>query len=329
MNDFLHASGLPGTVAWVAERLGYVGQDGAVSVAQLSSLTVGQIASIPFMDTDQVRDFVADLSHVLGTNGGSFTSVPLDTPVSATPLPVAAKRAGRPRQRTAQQVAPKGRAGTKTRTRSELTGRIADHLATHPGSIMSEIAEALGATEHEVAIAARPVDWLILDPSELVAPAERVESDAIKATRERARAAMQAASLITSPVSHQAYTTLVREGRIKGPSVARIVQLFGSWTAACAEVGVSSGEPLRKNYQRNWTNEDLIGYIQRFLAEPRYRGASHQYDKWRATVSKREKVPSLGTVRNLLGGTWNEIRAEALRGMRATWATPVKRRVAS
>lgn len=317
-------------MAWVAERLGFVGQDGAVSVTQLSGLTVGQIASIPFMDSDQVKDFVADLSVVLGSAGGasdgSLGSIPLAMgAATATPIATAGRRSGRARQ----QSAPKVRAVAKSRTRSELTGRIADHLGTHPGSTLAEIAVALDATEHEVAIAARPVDWLILGPDELTAPTERVESDTIKATRERARAAMQAASLITTPLSHQAYTTLVREGRVKGPSVARIVQLFGSWTSACAEVGVSSGEPLRKNYQRNWTNEELLGFVQRFLAEPRYRGASHQYDKWRATVSKREKVPSLGTVRNLLGGTWNEIRAEALRGMRAGWATPAKRRAAS
>jgi hypothetical protein len=36
-------------------------------------------------------------------------------------------------------------------------------------------------------------------------------------------------------------------------------------------------------------------------------------------VNGTEKVPSLGTVRNIVGGTWSDIRTEALRRMRAAW----------
>ena len=209
---------------------------------------------------------------------------------------------------------------TKAQRRSELTDKIARLLMDRPGSTVREIADALGETVENVNVAVRPVDWLVLGDNELSEPLVRIESDAIVATRERARAALQAASLLTSPLSHQAYTTLVREGRIKGPSVARIVQLFGSWTNACAQVGVSSGEPLRSNYERRWTADDLLGYVERFLNEPAYKGASHQFDVWRATVNGSEKVPSLGTVRNVVGGTWNDIRTTALRRMRARWS---------
>lgn len=186
---------------------------------------------------------------------------------------------------------------------------------------MAEVASALGVSVEEVSVAARPVDWLILDEGDLVEPAARQESDATAATRERAKAALQAASLMTGALSHQSYTTLVREGRVKGPSVARIVQLFGSWTAACAEVGVTSGEPLRKNYERRWTADDVLGHVQAFLREPSYKGASHQYDAWRAAVNSDGSVPSLGTVRNLVGGTWRDIRTSALRAMRAEWVS--------
>jgi hypothetical protein len=36
-------------------------------------------------------------------------------------------------------------------------------------------------------------------------------------------------------------------------------------------------------------------------------------------VNGTQKVPSLGTVRNILGGTWGDIRTATLRRMRATW----------
>jgi hypothetical protein len=200
-----------------------------------------------------------------------------------------------------------------------MTMQISRYLQDKPGVTLEEIAHALNAPLTDVTAAARPVDWLILGADELVQPTVRIESDAIVASRDRARAALLAASLMAKPLSHQSYTALIREGRVKGPSVARIVQLFGSWTTACNEVGVTSGEPLRSNYERTWTEDDLLNYVERFLRDTTFRGASHQFDQWRATVNHSEKVPSLGTVRNIVGGTWNDIRTQALRRMRAKW----------
>lgn len=213
------------------------------------------------------------------------------------------------------------RGPTKAQQRSELTNKMGEYLLAHPGSTLVEVAGALNVPLSDATTASHPVDWLLLDEAELTEPAIRVESETTAATRERAKAALQAASLLVSPLSHQNYTGLLKSGRVKGPSVARIVQLFGSWTSACQAVGVSSGEPLRNNYERTWTTDDLLGFVERFLRESSYRGASHQYDIWRAAVKGEEKVPSLGTVRNIVGGTWSDIRTRALRRMRAQWAS--------
>jgi hypothetical protein len=209
---------------------------------------------------------------------------------------------------------------TKAEVRSELTDRISEYLTAHPGATLNEISTALAAPLPAITTAARPVEWLVLGDDELTAPTERVESQTISVTRERARGALQAANLMATPLTHNAYTALLRSGRIQGPSVARIVQLFGSWTAACSAVGVSSGEALRSNYERTWDDEQLFGFVERFLREPAHHGASHQFDIWRSTVNGTQKVPSLGTVRNILGGTWGDIRTSTLRRMRATWA---------
>ena len=209
---------------------------------------------------------------------------------------------------------------TKAEVRSELTERISEFLTSHPGATLTEVSNALGAPLPAITTAARPVEWLILGDNELTEPTERVESQTISVTRERARGALQAANLMASPLTHNAYTALLRSGRIQGPSVARIVQLFGSWSAACSSVGVSSGEALRSNYERTWDEEQLFGFVERFLREPAHHGASHQFDLWRSTVNSTQKVPSLGTVRNILGGTWGDIRTATLRRMRAAWA---------
>ena len=210
---------------------------------------------------------------------------------------------------------------TKAEVRSELTERISEFLNSHPGATLNEIAAALAAPLPAITTAARPVEWLILGDNELTEPTERVESQTISVTRDRARGALQAANLMASPLTHTSYTNLLRSGRVQGPSVARIVQLFGSWTAACADVGVSSGEALRSNYERTWNEEQLFAFVERFLLISVHRGASHQFDIWRAaTTTGTAKVPSLGTVRNIVGGTWNDIRTAALRRMRARWA---------
>jgi hypothetical protein len=209
---------------------------------------------------------------------------------------------------------------TKAEVRSELTERISEYLTMHPGATLNEISTALAAPLPAITTAARPVEWLILGDDELTARTERVESQTISVTRDRARGALQAANLMATPLTHNAYTALLRSGRIQGPSVARIVQLFGSWSAACSSVGVSSGEALRSNYERTWDEEQLFGFVERFLREPAHHGASHQFDLWRSTVNGTQKVPSLGTVRNILGGTWGDIRTATLRRMRATWA---------
>ena len=199
--------------------------------------------------------------------------------------------------------------------------RIHAYLVQFPGSSISEVALALKMAVTEVTAASRRVGWLLLSEEEREEPAERVESDAIGVTRDRARGALQAASLMVAPLSHQAYTTLLRNGRVKGPSVARITQLFGSWSAACNEVGVATGDSLRSHYERQWTADDLLVFVEEFLRHPDFSGASHQYDEWRTTQLQTRKVPSLGTVRNIVGGTWNDIRTAALRRMRATWAS--------
>lgn len=209
---------------------------------------------------------------------------------------------------------------TKAEVRFELTERISEFLNSHPGATLNEISAALAAPLPAITTSARPVEWLMLGEDELTEPTERVESQTISVTRERARGALQAANLMASPLTHNAYTALLRSGRIQGPSVARIVQLFGSWSAACSSVGVSSGEALRSNYERTWDEEQLFGFVERFLREPAHHGASHQFDLWRSTVNGTEKVPSLGTVRNILGGTWGDIRTATLRRMRAAWA---------
>lgn len=296
MSEQLSVSQLPESTAWVLQQLGLVSADNMVHREHVR--TLGEFI-VRFAGTSPV---VATMSPTIASHSSVSASSYSTEASSSAPVRTRARRGP-----------------TKAERRSEMTMQIARYLKDKPGVTLEEIASALNAPLTEVTAAARPVDWLILGSDELVQPAVRIESEAVVASRDRARAALLASSLMTKPLSHQNYTALLREGRVKGPSVARIVQLFGSWTAACNEVGVTSGEPLRTNYERTWTEDDLLNYVERFLCDNTFRGASHQFDQWRATVNHSKKVPSLGTVRNIVGGTWNDIRTQALRRMRAKW----------
>ena len=237
MSEQLSVSQLPESTAWVLQELGLVSADNTVKREHVRSL--GEFV-VRFAGTSPV---VATMSSVAASHG-SATPSPASTPTYSTETNPSAPVRTRAR-----------RGPTKAERRSEMTQQIARYLQDKPGVTLEELASALNAPLTEVTAAARPVDWLILGSDELVQPAVRVESEAIVASRDRARAALLASSLMTKPLRHQNYTALLREGRVKGPSVARIVQLFGSWTAACNEVGVTSGEPLRTNYERTWTED--------------------------------------------------------------------------
>jgi len=291
VSERLSINELPASTVWALQELGLVDAENMVSREHVRTLGefVVRFAGVPSTAAD-----VSSPASIQSFAGEAHSTMP--------PVRTRARRGP-----------------TKAERRSEMTMQISRYLQDKPGVTLEEIAHALNAPLTDVTAAARPVDWLILGADELVQPTVRIESDAIVASRDRARAALLAASLMAKPLSHQSYTALLREGRVKGPSVARIVQLFGSWTTACNEVGVTSGEPLRSNYERTWTEDDLLNYVERFLRDTAFRGASHQFDQWRATVNHSEKVPSLGTVRNIVGGTWNDIRTQALRRMRAKW----------
>jgi hypothetical protein len=291
VSERLSINELPASTVWALQELGLVDAENMVSREHVRTLGefVVRFAGVPSTAAD-----VSSPASIQSFAGEAHSTMP--------PVRTRARRGP-----------------TKAERRSEMTMQISRYLQDKPGVTLEEIANALNAPLTDVTAAARPVDWLILGADELVQPTVRIESDAIVASRDRARAALLAASLMAKPLSHQSYTALIREGRVKGPSVARIVQLFGSWTTACNEVGVTSGEPLRSNYERTWTEDDLLNHVERFLRDTAFRGASHQFDQWRATVNHSEKVPSLGTVRNIVGGTWNDIRTQALRRMRAKW----------
>jgi hypothetical protein len=110
-------------------------------------------------------------------------------------------------------------------------------------------------------------------------------------------------SLTDQPLSATKYMELCGE-----PTVAVFIARFGSWKNACELAGVRSGDG-RENYSRKHTTEDMLAFVESYLADPRTSGSAQGYDNWQRQV---EGAPSLALLRQRLG-KWNDIKQKILK----------------
>lgn len=89
------------------------------------------------------------------------------------------------------------------------------------------------------------------------------------------------------------------------PGSIRITQRFGVWSTACNAAGIPSNRPVRNDYQRQWTEDELVEWVRKYIGDA---GAGATYRGFAEWLSGRagEGAPSAQTVRNRLG-TWSEI----------------------
>lgn len=140
---------------------------------------------------------------------------------------------------------------------------------------------------------------------------ERRISDS-RQTQLDALSAIRRAATYDWPLSSVRFDELIRQGEISGPSSVRIMQIFGTWSNACAEAGVESLAPARDNYQSKWTDQDLFGFVREYLVSAGASGTFGDFDRW---ATRKADAPSGQTLRNRLG-TWNEVKRMTLEAMR-------------
>lgn len=116
-----------------------------------------------------------------------------------------------------------------------------------------------------------------------------------------------AASSCGEPLSHTRYDSVSRD--VAGPSSARIIQRFGSWSQACSAAGVTSGIAAR-DYAPRWDRVSVTAAVAAYLASEECPGTYAGYEVWARAGADR---PSGATVRNVLGG-WSAAKAAAAQG---------------
>lgn len=116
------------------------------------------------------------------------------------------------------------------------------------------------------------------------------------------------------PLTGPYYEKLRKSGRITGPSLMRVLQVFGTWRIACSLADVVSVAPVRSEYELRWTREELIQILADFLLTSQ----SHSVDAFDMWCRLDESRPSSGTIRNQVG-SWSTAKREALIALRDTW----------
>lgn len=121
--------------------------------------------------------------------------------------------------------------------------------------------------------------------------------------------AIRNAALYEFPLTTNAYAELLSQGQIKGPSMPRIWQRFGSWTSACEAAGVVAGQTMRRHYESRWSDDDLLRIVRRYLLDPEAPTSATRFDEWKRACAP--DGPSFQTLRNRFG-SWTEAKRRAL-----------------
>jgi hypothetical protein len=204
----------------------------------------------------------------------------------------------------------------------ELLLQLPNWVRTHLGITINELASAfeiscekaqntLSADSKMLMLQEDPFGEFVL----LIGEDRKFSANSVTYTRESILVSLQNAAKHESPLSSTTYSYLILNNHLTGPSVPRILQIFGTWGRACQIAGVQSLLPIRQKYEKNWTEEDIIEWAIRFIRST-FMASYHEYEKWAKNV---EGAPSASTIRNYMGSDWRSVRREALRRCRSFW----------
>jgi hypothetical protein len=232
------------------------------------------------------------------------------------------------RERIRQRAARIGVTARSVRKRKSLvreketkhfTPIVENYVLSHPGCYYWEISSHAGCLLDDAEALSAGVHWLVID----AANNEEQADDSLQSdldTRRRSIAALQIAGTFCFPLSSKGYTSLLRDNFTKGPSAARIIQVFGTWRTACEAAGVESGHTgTQPGHASVFSTDDSLRSVSLFLLDREYQGASYQYDEWRLQQPNSDDLPCFGTIRKKLGQSWVLLRRRVLLHMRSQW----------
>lgn len=185
-----------------------------------------------------------------------------------------------------------------TQERGELRDRALGLCRQRPGLAVEELAAELGASAQDVRAA------LGDDARRLLVTSHQAsvlfsDDDILGHIR-------RAAAQTGEPLTVRMYDAV--RGEFGGASSPLVLQRFGSWRVACVRAGVRHGQPLRSEYRRRWSTDQLIDSVADYLGGEDTRGSFADYERWARTVPG---APSGQTIRTQLGA-WSRAKSLGL-----------------
>ncbi len=206
----------------------------------------------------------------------------------------------------------------KIRMVSELQTEITMFIRQHPGISTTEIGEVFPNNEEEVLDAIKRHGALVLSSFPIQEDQEvKTRSDMIQSLRD--------ASLLAFPLTGASYDELLEQGLISGVTRQRIMQVFGTWVAACESAEVEPGSQIKGvTYVRTYSYKEMLRVVGQFLIDDDlrgYTGGVHSYGGWRAMQELADNLPSDGTIRNQVDASWKRVKELALVELRSSWTS--------
>ena len=193
---------------------------------------------------------------------------------------------------------------------NQKSGLLQNWVKTHMGCTFVELSLGTSLKQTDcVRLLPGNTKHLILKPGEVTnswTTAKWTDNQIFDGIRQAAN--------IQTPLSRVSYDRIRKEHEIDGPSGVRILQRFGFWASACEQAGVKSGKVVRSNYQRTWSELDLINWLALFMRQSPT--SSHDaFNQWSKT---QVGAPGGQTIRNTLG-SWTDCCELALLALRKEW----------
>lgn len=185
---------------------------------------------------------------------------------------------------------------------------IRKQLNNNPGMKYSELANSLAMDEDQIK------SRISYQASKFVFHEQTAHTFQQQFSEEFTLDAIRMAAAIRSPLSAPMYESLVERGLVKGPRSQMIAKRFGSWSNACRIAGVLYVHSVRSDYNKNWTEEESLLFVIRFLKNNDFGLGVLGYDEWRDSCEK--EAPSSAHLRNTFG-TWLSSKNKAHEYMRA------------
>jgi hypothetical protein len=200
---------------------------------------------------------------------------------------------------------------------------LTKYIREHPGISLSELGMEFPQDDLALRRAANRHKALILETFP-------IGGDSGTKTREDIIQSLKEASLLAFPLSGKAYDELLEQGLIHGLSRARVIQVFGSWIAACELAQVEAGVPRKAEYVRNYGYNEMLKVVGQFLVDDDLRGFTggvHSYASWRSSQELADILPSQGTIQNQIDRSWKRVKELALVELRSGWVENTDQKV--